>query len=220
MSERRLLELIGDIDDELIESAADHVSPKKKVNRALVISLVAAAACVAIVCAAVFMKPRPSSDRFKTNEPDIVMSMSTTRNTFSLMPNTAWNQSISCEPVSKVELQIDEVTDSQIRLSYIVTDSGFEGEFYTYDGLFRLLSVDDTRMADFSFDPYHAPLTQPAEGGEKIGLDSPQTEFVFDYADIYGPLAPGDYYLFGYIYSYEGSGLPIWITVQFTVPEQ
>ena len=278
MSSMRLLKLIGTIDDDLITEALEYKGkavtqpiaepvtkpvPKRSNGRTrtIVISLLSAAACVALFIGVMMFKPSKSAETKEvdthngaTNQVLAEIGSDTLGGSDSTKESPSWFWDSSDEeeeetvaavednfaeeaddrnidskdatdggynltpdtPVTKLSLQINSIADGTIKVSYVLSDSNYADEFYTYEDLYRIVKTDSTYGVDYS--SIQSPDKEPDENSVKVPLDQTTNTMTFNYEEKYGELEPGTYLFVGYIYSNNGNGTPFWQTAEIIIP--
>ena len=202
MSSKRLLRLIGNIDDEFILNAAEYRPTKvRKLHTGLVISIVVSVACIAILISGVIKYVDYARNYHPSYEmhPHGIKSESIifsddyfgTESETEIIP--PWT-SVDFISDIDIELRIDSINDSSIDVSYIVDDDRYtDDKLYTFDNCFRLF-YNNTFLTSGS-----------------------EIKFTIDISDENSPLKPGNYTLYGYVFNENGDYN--FLKAEFTVPD-
>lgn len=202
MSSKRLLKLIGNIDDEFILNATEYRPSKvRKLHTAVVIGIITSVACVAFIVSSVIT---------------CVNYVHTSMTAASKLQSHGMKTD-EVHVLTYDSLRIDKVNDSSIEVTYIIDDvDNLNTTLYTYNNIFELVRDDDGKTA-------HVPtLSKPNReidpSETKISLDKTENHMIMELPDDMSPLEPGHYVLTGYIYS-DALQLPYTVYAEFDVYE-
>ena len=217
MSSKRLLRLIGNIDDEFILNAAEYRPTKvRKLHTGLVISIVVSVACIAILISGVIKYVDYALDYHATaaskmqthgikSESVILMDDYFGSESESEI-NETWS-SVGCISGIIIELRIDKINDSSIDVCYVINDNNYKGNnLYVFDSCFRILNEDQEDLIE----------SQHHRIEDKVTLVSPETHVTMNLPDTCSSLEPGKYTLYGYVFNENGNYG--YIAVEFMVP--
>ena len=214
MSSKRLLRLIGSIDDEFILNAAEyHPTKVRKLNTALVIGIVASVACITLLFTGIFRyiefarnyEPKYQLRPHGIKSESVVYFDQDWFGTDDNTENSNWTNESNVLGID-IELRIDSINDSTIEGSYVIDDDRYtDDKLYFFANCFRLVNDDQEDLID----------SPPADPKAKTFLAS-ETHFTVDILDEYSPLEPGKYTLYGYIFNENGDY--DYIAVEFMVP--
>lgn len=200
MSSKRLLRLIGSIDDEFILNAAEyHPTKARKLHTPLVISIVVSVACIAILISGVIKY----TDYAREHQPSMLATHGIKSTDIVYIDN------ISEGNISgiNVKLQIIRISDSFIDVGYVIDDENYTGNnLYTFDTSFRLQNEDHEDLIE----------TAPPLDEDRITLEPSGNQITVKLPDTCCPLKPGKYTLYGYVFSENGDYG--YIAVEFMVP--
>ncbi len=225
MKSERLMDLISEIDPELIESADIKPTKKKAAVSPVIISVLAAAACVAIIVSVgyVFLNSRNNSKNKSFDNQGITWNEINSDN-----KNPA-----SAEPEKKIDVKINMVDEYGCNLSLIVNNKEDYEKYYTYgdfvlhkqtedgDVLLTPKPIDKTKIQTIvpaTDDPKGEGEIIPyiATSKEPVTLDQNETSVDIVWGYNYGDLEKGDYYITVDIYDSE-NGTIIQTEIPFTV---
>ena len=225
MKSERLMDLISEIDHELIESADIKPTKKKTAVSPVIISLLAAAACVAVIVSVgyVFLISRNNSKNKSFDNQGITWNEINSDN-----KNPA-----SAEPEKKIDVKINMVDKYGCNLSLIVNNEEDYEKYYTYgdfvlhkqtedgDVLLTPKPIDKTKIQTIvpaTDDPKDEGEIIPylAVSKEPVTLDQNETSVDIVWGYNYGDLEKGDYYITVDIYDSE-NGTIIQTEIPFTV---
>ena len=217
MSSKRLLRLIGSIDDEFILNAAEyHPTKARKLHTGLVISIVVSVACIAILISGVIKyvdyarnyHPSYEMHPHGIKSESIILSDDYfgTESETEIIPT--WT-SVDFISDIDIELRIDSINDSSIDVSYIVDDDRYsDDKLYTFDNCFRLVYNNKEDLIKSTH----------ADPESKTFLTSgSEIKFTIDISDENSPLKPGNYTLYGYVFNENGDYN--FLKAEFTVPD-
>ena len=228
MKSERLMDLISEIDPELIESA--DVRPEKKKTRVspVIISLLAAAACVAVIVSVGYF---------------VMLSQERARNKRSEKQGIGWNnissdikKSYADEPEKKVDVRVNDINQYGCQLSLIVNNEADYDKYYTYGEYVLHKQTDDGEVLitpkpainqdvhtllpsennNKTVEPAAEIVPNANISNEKVTLDQDETPINIIWLYNYGQLEKGDYYITIDIYDSE-NGTIIKTEIPFTV---
>lgn len=225
MKSERLMDLISEIDPELIESADIKPTKKKAAVSPVIISVLAAAACVAVIVSVgyVFLNSRNNSKNKSFDNQGITWNEINSDN-----KNPA-----PAEPEKKIDVKINMVDEYGCNLSLIVNNKEDYEKYYTYgdfvlhkqtedgDVLLTPKPIDKTKIQTIvpaTDDPKGEGEIIPyiATSKEPVTLDQNETSVDIVWGYNYGDLEKGDYYITVDIYDSE-NGTIIQTEIPFTV---
>ncbi|MBO7424895.1 MAG: hypothetical protein J6U23_04405 [Clostridiales bacterium] len=202
MSSKRLLRLIGNIDDEFILNAAEyHPTKVRKLHSGLVISIVVSVACIALFFAGIIKYTDYA--RQHAAQPLATHGIKSE----NVPPNTIDFYFSGL----KMNIQINSINDSSIDVTYKMDEKYLDDNLYTYDNHFQLVCNSDGKII--------VPFEVPDSSDTKIIMDKTRNKLTLELPDEIAPLEPGDYTLYGYIYSDDLNDYTD-ISVEFSVPEE
>ncbi|MCR5804483.1 MAG: hypothetical protein K6G47_09495 [Clostridia bacterium] len=222
MKSERLMDLISEIDPELIESADIRPTKKKAAVSPVIISLLAAAACVAVIVSIGYfiMLAKERSDKQAFDKKGI-----------------SWNDinidnknSANVEPENKIDVEIRSVNESGCQLSLKVNNEDDYEKYYTYGDFVLHRKTEDgdilitpnpkinTNINTFApvIDDSTIDQKNPDKSKKPFTLDQSETEVIINWNMKYGLLDEGDYYITVDIYDSE-NGTIIQTEIPFTI---
>ena len=214
MSSKRLFELMGTIDEDLIEESEVY-SSKTGANRAQIIALLSSAAAAVLIIGGILIYMNssvPKRQKALTTESETAIPVINSANI-----DTAVGVATVSDPMI---LKADKVTSSGCMLTLSINDKDSINEYYTFENesyeLFILKDngytpCEDNNMKSFMSD-------EPAET-KMIELDSSSVTININWFDKYGDLEPGKYKVNVYIYPKDQNKDPVPLEVSFEISE-
>ncbi|MBO7424417.1 MAG: hypothetical protein J6U23_01950 [Clostridiales bacterium] len=222
MKSERLMDLISEIDPELIESADIKPTKKKTAVSPVIISLLAAAACVAVIASAGYfiMLAKERSEKHAFDKKGISWNDINSEN----------KNSANDEPENKIDVEIKSVNESGCQLSLKVNNEDDYEKYYTYGDFVLHRKTDDgdilitpnpkinTNINTFApvIDDSAIDQKNPDKSKKPFTLDQNETEVIINWNTKYGMLDEGDYYITVDIYDSE-NGTIIQTEIPFTI---
>lgn len=209
MSSKRLLKLIGNIDDEFILNATEYRPSKvRKLHTAVVIGIITSVACVAFILSSFITFVGYA----RTNMTAASKLQSHGMKTDEVHDVFYGNFISEC-----YDLRVDKINESSIEVSYILKDEDdYDEDQYTYNDIFELVRVNE---GNTDYVPNSSSPKREIDPSEtKIPLGKTENHMIMELPDDMSPLEPGHYVLIGYIYT-EGIKIPYAVYAEFDVYE-
>ncbi len=223
MKSERLMDLFSEIDPELIESADIRPAKKKTVIAPMIISLAAAAACIAVVISVGYyvknVKGKPR--QIAADRQGITMET-----VASVIDNY---RSDTAE--KKVDVKINEVKEYGISLSFTVNNEEDYNKYYAYNDfiLYKETEDGDVPVPTLEADQQKQTLVPEIDTavGEKpiinvdikkqLLFDKEETDMNIFWMNKYGELEKGDYYITINVYKIDKDTETIPYELHFTI---
>ena len=215
MKSERLMDLISEIDPELIESA-DIKPAKKRVITPLIVSLTASVACIALIFSVIFIAMHPKKENHTPLKQNISAEPITT--------NIA--SYISDEPIKKVDIDISQINTYGCNAKILVNNKADYDKYYTYGEykIYKKTENGDELLTPVPTVEIHTIV--PADDGKQnfkteiksVPLSEKETDIDILWANEYGLLEEGDYYISIIVYDTEdGEPKAMTIEKEFTI---
>ena len=206
MKQKRLMDLIGSIDDELIEEADKGSAKKPSVNKALIISLSSAAACLIVLISALYY--------FRRSEPEkkiTVNTVTSTETSYSSDPGPDDPISVKTRDESEAGIMVSLEINEDIYKDYVFSSS------YNISKEENGVFVSCKRVGNQDKTKYFT--VAPEEISSSVILSDDEKSMVIFWDDEFGLLDPGKYKITCYAVSADGNEI-IPVTAVFEIPEE